>query len=323
MELRKPSPDERHAPLDLAPEEFRPLGHGLVDEIAGFLASLPQRPVTSAASPRTCAPSFRKAACRKTALRDRLLRDAAQLLFDRSLLNGHPRFFGYITSSAAPIGALADLLAASVNPNVGAWSLSPLATEIEEQTVAWIAEMLGYPGSCGGLLVSGGNMANVVCLLAARKARLPWDVRSGGMFAANGRTARITRRPRRTPGCRRRPTSPAWAPTRSRKKSRDLRQSSFGDPATPVTEISLDTALSVKRILTAGCCAAASIKESLPDPGEEPDAALLLSRTQCSREETSGKARIGASRRADETVRATACPTGVELKGCFLEHAVM
>ena len=69
----------------------------------------------------------------------------------------------------------------------------PLAArdEIEEQTVSWIAEMLGYPDSCGGLLVSGGNMANVVCLLAARKARLPWDVRSGGMFAANGRTARI------------------------------------------------------------------------------------------------------------------------------------
>lgn len=192
MQLREPTPHERRAPLDLAPEEFRRLGHGLVDEIAQFLASLPERPVTLAASPEELRSLLPQGGLPEHgAAPDRLLAEAAQLLFDRSLLNGHPRFFGYITSSAAPIGALADLLAAAVNPNVGAWALSPLATEIEAQTVAWIAELLGYPASCGGLLVSGGNMANVVCLLAARKARLPWDVRSGGMLAAGGRAVRI------------------------------------------------------------------------------------------------------------------------------------
>jgi aromatic-L-amino-acid decarboxylase len=192
MELREPTPHDRRAPLDLAPEEFRRLGHGLVDQIAEFLASLPQRPVTSGSSPEDLRALLPKGGLPEHgAAPDRLLGEAAQLLFDRSLLNGHARFFGYITSSAAPIGALADLLAASVNPNVGAWALSPLATEIETQTITWIAELLGYPRSCGGLLVSGGNMANVVCLLAARKARLPWDVRSGGMLAGGGRAVRV------------------------------------------------------------------------------------------------------------------------------------
>jgi len=82
---------------------------------------------------------------------------AATLLFDHSLFNGHPRFFGYITSSPAPIGALGDLLASAVNQNVGAWRLSPMATEIESQTVRWIAELIGFPVDAGGLLVSGGN----------------------------------------------------------------------------------------------------------------------------------------------------------------------
>ena len=192
MELRKPTPHDRRAALDLAPEEFRSLGHALVDEIAGFLASLPERPVTPAASPEELRALLPQGGLpERGAAPDSLLAEAAQLLFDRSLLNGHPRFWGYITSSAAPIGALADLLAATVNPNVGAEVLSPLATEIEAQTVAWIAEFLGYPSSCGGLLVSGGNVANVVCLLAARKARLPWDVRAGGMSAAGGRAVRI------------------------------------------------------------------------------------------------------------------------------------
>ncbi|MGB6688950.1 MAG: pyridoxal-dependent decarboxylase [Terracidiphilus sp.] len=94
-----------------------------------------------------------------------------------SLFNGHPRFWGYITSSAAPIGALADLLAAAVNPNVGAWALSPIASEIEAQTLRWIAELLHYPIDSAGLFVSGGNMANLVCLTAARRAKVGPDAR--------------------------------------------------------------------------------------------------------------------------------------------------
>jgi aromatic-L-amino-acid decarboxylase len=192
MELRETTPDHRRAPLDMAPEEFRRLGHALVDEIARFLASLPERPVTREGSPQELRALLPQGVLpERGAAPDRLLREAAQLLFDHSLLNGHPRFCGYITSSAAPIGALADLLAAAVNPNVGAWVLSPLATEIEAQTIAWIAELLGYPSSCGGLLVSGGNMANVVGLLAARNARLPWDVRAGGMHTGDRRAVRI------------------------------------------------------------------------------------------------------------------------------------
>ena len=62
-----------------------------------------------------------------------LLREAAGLLFDHSLFNGHPRFYGYIASSAAPTGMLADLLAAAVNANVGEWKLAPMATEMEGQ----------------------------------------------------------------------------------------------------------------------------------------------------------------------------------------------
>jgi glutamate/tyrosine decarboxylase-like PLP-dependent enzyme len=112
-----------------------------------------------------------------------LLEEVTGLLLEHSLYNGHPRFMGYITSSPAPIGALADLLAAAVNPNVGGWQLSPIASEIEAQTVRWIAELVGYPTSCGGLLVSGGNMANLVCFLAARRAVLGEGVRAAGLAA--------------------------------------------------------------------------------------------------------------------------------------------
>ena len=112
---------------------------------------------------------------------DVLLRHAADLLFAHSLFNGHPRFYGYITSSAAPIGILADLLAAAVNANVGAWKLAPMATEMEVQVIRWLAEFIGYPADCGGLLLSGGNMANLTCFLAARVAQAGWDIRKQGV----------------------------------------------------------------------------------------------------------------------------------------------
>ena len=74
---------------------------------------------------------------------EELISSTSKLLFDHSLFNGHPKFFGFITSSGAPIGVLADLLASSVNANVGGQILSPMATEIEKQTIRWLAEFIG------------------------------------------------------------------------------------------------------------------------------------------------------------------------------------
>ena len=182
----------RLAPIAMSGEEFRAAGHGLVDHIAEFLESIPRRPLTPNEPPHAV-----RAALGEGALPERgtpaaeILDQAAALLFDHSLLSAHPRFWGYIYSSAAPIGALGDLLAAAVNPNVGAWNLSPIASEIEAQTVRWIAELIGYPSDCGGLLVSGGNMANFVPFLAARAAKVDWDLRASGLTGKGSRPLRV------------------------------------------------------------------------------------------------------------------------------------
>ncbi len=181
---RAPEP-LRQAPnpaLDIGPEEFRRLGHELVDRISEMLAAMPAGRVTPGEPPRAV-----RAALGGNGLPAEgtapaaLLREATDLLHSHSLHNGHPRFWGYVTASAAPLGMLGDLLAASVNPNVGASILSPIATEIELQAVRWIAELVGCPAGTGGLLVSGGNMANIVGLLAARRAKAPGDVRADGV----------------------------------------------------------------------------------------------------------------------------------------------
>ncbi|MEZ4864228.1 MAG: aminotransferase class V-fold PLP-dependent enzyme [Caldilineaceae bacterium] len=178
----------RQAPLNMRGAEFRQLGYALVDRIAELFEELPQRPVTSGESPQAIRQLLGAATLPENgAPAEDLLAEATDLLFDHSLFNGHPKFWGYITAAAAPIGVLADFLAAAVNPNVGAFTLSPMATEIEAQTVRWIADLIGYPRNAGGLLVSGGNMANFVCFLAARKAKAPWDLQKEGIAAGDQR----------------------------------------------------------------------------------------------------------------------------------------
>ena len=179
---RRPA-GRRVSALDMSADEFRAAGHALVDRIADFHASLGDRAVTPAAPPETIRDLLGSAGLPEDgADTAALLAEVAPLLFDNSLHNGHPRFMGYITSSSAPVGALADLLAAGVNANLARWDLSPLASEIESQAVSWIADFIGYDRAASGLMVSGGNMANFVAFVAARTAMAPWDIREEGNY---------------------------------------------------------------------------------------------------------------------------------------------
>jgi glutamate/tyrosine decarboxylase-like PLP-dependent enzyme len=189
---KMPGQSTRISPLEMTPDEFRAMGHKLTDEIARFLEGISSQKVNPANTPmevRQILGTGPLPADGESA--GKLIDEASQLVINHSLLNGHPSFFGYITSSAAPIGALADFLAAAVNPNVGSFQLAPVATEIERQSIGWISEMIGYRKGSEGILVTGGNMANFVCMLVARKAVAGWDVSKEGMGGPNARRLRV------------------------------------------------------------------------------------------------------------------------------------
>src|SRR5579864_907942 len=108
----------RIAPHEMTPSEFRKVGRQLVERIAEFLCTLPDRPVTVNESPRVIREALGTGPLPEEGSEAKdLLEEAANLLFEHSTFNGHPRFWGVISSSAAPIGALGDLLAAAINPN--------------------------------------------------------------------------------------------------------------------------------------------------------------------------------------------------------------
>jgi aromatic-L-amino-acid/L-tryptophan decarboxylase len=180
----------RRAPIAINKEDFQAIGYQLVDNIAALFEAMDEKPVTPGEPTKQLQTIIGNASLPENGKdAGKLLSSATELLFNHSLFNGHPKFGGYITSSPAPIGALADLLAAAVNPNVGAQILSPIATEIEKQTVKWLAEFIGLSSSYGGIFVSGGNMANFTAFLAARTVKAPKNIKEDGI---SNDTAKLT-----------------------------------------------------------------------------------------------------------------------------------
>jgi len=177
----------RLSPIEINKEDFKKIGYSLIDTISDFYDTIDKRPVTTGETPEQIQTVLDTASLPENGTSvSELFIKASDLLLNHSLLNGHPKFFGYITSSPTPIGALADLLAAAVNPNVGANILSPMATAIEKQTVKWLAEFIGVSPAYGGILVSGGNMANLTGFLVARTAKAPKSMKEDGLINTSG-----------------------------------------------------------------------------------------------------------------------------------------
>ena len=98
-----------------------------------------------------------------------------------------PRYYGFVTGGALPAALAADWLVSAWDQNAGLHSMSPAAADGEATVLGWCRELLGLPGSAGGGVVTGAQMANFSGLAAARHAvlaRAGWDVEAHGLAGA-------------------------------------------------------------------------------------------------------------------------------------------
>ena len=169
--------------LDWSPERARRFTGRVADLYEEFLTRLPELPIAHGRP----APAVREAVAidvpEEPMAEDDLLDYLRAMVFEQSTLPGHPRFMAYVSGAGTVPGAAADLLAAGVNMNAGGWMLSPSATEIELKLTRTFASWFGLPQGSGGIVVSGGALANFVALKAARDHRAGWDVRRAGVAA--------------------------------------------------------------------------------------------------------------------------------------------
>jgi aromatic-L-amino-acid/L-tryptophan decarboxylase len=92
----------------------------------------------------------------------------------------HPGFFNYFNSSSSEPAVLTEMLAAAVNVNVMLWRSAPIATELEQTTLAWLSQWMGLTGEWFGILHETGSLSNFHALVAARQWIAP-DYRNQGM----------------------------------------------------------------------------------------------------------------------------------------------
>lgn len=168
---------------DPDPDEFRELGYRTVDMIADHFAQVREIDTFPDTTPPEMAEEFDDTLPIEGEDPEVILDEWEERVYPYAAHQGSPRWFGYVMGSGTPIGSLADALAASVNMNVGPWLGGPVATEIERQCLRWLAEMIGYSTDCGGVLTSGGTMANHTAIYAALQSTTGFEARETGIRA--------------------------------------------------------------------------------------------------------------------------------------------
>ncbi len=111
------------------------------------------------------------------------------LLFDhaipKSLNTASPGYLAYIPGGGLFHSAVADLISDAVNRYVGIWAAAPALVQIEANVLRWFCQMVGFPESAGGILTSGGSIANLTAVIAARADRLPEDFLKGTLYTSS------------------------------------------------------------------------------------------------------------------------------------------
>src|SRR5437016_6166766 len=152
-------------------DEICDWGNSVTQFMIDYLGGLRDRPVYRHTSSREIRDGLDAALPTKGTDFDLLLKVFRETIVPFSRQNAHPRMFGYVQSPGTPIAAFADLLASTLNANLTIWRSAPAPVELERLTIDWIRQILGFRADAGGLFVSGGSMANLAALAAARQTK--------------------------------------------------------------------------------------------------------------------------------------------------------
>jgi aromatic-L-amino-acid/L-tryptophan decarboxylase len=155
-------------PLRLTADQMRELGYRAVDRIVEHLTTLDDQPVGSMPDRERLEKLFDHKAPDGESDPLAVLDEATRDVLGAIAHTDHPRFLAYIPGPSTYVGAVADFLAAGFNVFAGQWLVGPGPAVVERVTVDWLRELCGLPDTAGGLFVSGGTMANLIAIHAAR-----------------------------------------------------------------------------------------------------------------------------------------------------------
>jgi L-2,4-diaminobutyrate decarboxylase len=159
------------------PEQFRTLGHELVDLLAGHLSDAVngRKKVINWKEPASQLAFWQENLGKKQTLKE-LFTD----VLDNSINIHHPQYIGHQVGATLPVAMLADLVGALTNNGMAIYEMGAAGSAIENVVVDIMLKQLGYDHNADGFMTSGGTLANLTALLAARKAMAGTDIWNEG-----------------------------------------------------------------------------------------------------------------------------------------------
>lgn len=170
-------------------EEFRAQSHEMLDGMLSWMATLKDRPVWQPIPHAQRAIFTQPLPTTPTPLID-----IHQVFVDHirpyAIGNAHPGFMGWVQGGGTAVGAMAEMLAAGLNANVGGRDQIPV--EVEWQILRWVRTLFRFPEDASGLFVTGTSMANFIAVLVARTAASGITIRDKGLVASGERLVAYT-----------------------------------------------------------------------------------------------------------------------------------
>ena len=170
-------------------EEFRRLGHQMMDDMMDYLQTVRDKPVWQPV-PEDIKNHFKEPLPVSGSPESGVYEEFKKTILPYPLGNTHPRFWGWVIGTGTPLGMLAELLTGAISAQVG--GAEHIGAYVELQVLNWLKEIMEFPGDSSGILVSGASMANFTGLVVARNTKAPVDIRKAGLQGSQPRMVMYT-----------------------------------------------------------------------------------------------------------------------------------
>ena len=164
-------------------EEFRRVGHQLIDWIADYRARVAECPVRSQVQPGEIRAQLPASPPRHRELFDSIFNDLEKIIFPGLSHFQSPRFFGYFPANGELSSVLGDYLSTGLGALGLSWQSNPALTELEELVTDWMRQMTGLSDSWGGVIQDTASTCTLVALLSARERGSNYSLSRGGLQA--------------------------------------------------------------------------------------------------------------------------------------------
>jgi aromatic-L-amino-acid decarboxylase len=168
--------------LELSVAEMRALGYRIVDMLTDRFAHLSEDRVGAKADPAVLRPALLTAPPAAPVAPDEIFAMLQRDVFPNMMNTGHPRFFAFVPVPSNFVSVMADTLAAGFNVFSGSWLGGSGSVAVELTVIDWLRQWCGLPETAGGLFVSGGSMANLTAIVAARHAKLDDRIEGAAVY---------------------------------------------------------------------------------------------------------------------------------------------